>query len=90
MKLLFSSGKSLKTSTYNSGIASSSGFLFNLGDQGPPSAEVKLAVNPCSAADAKLRQPWLHGWLMESGVLILVGGSEILLGLAAAPAFSHS
>lgn len=58
--------------------------------RGPPSAEVKLAVNPYSAADVKLRQYWLHGWLVESAVLILVGGLDILLGWAAAPAFSHS
>lgn len=57
---------------------------------GPLSAEVKLAVNPYSAADVKLGLHWLHGWLMESGDLVLVEGLEIHLGLAAAPAFSHS
>lgn len=54
------------------------------------SAEVKLAASLYSAADVKLGLHWLHGWLMESGVLILVEGLEIHLGLAAAPAFSHS
>lgn len=65
-------------------------FFLNLGDMGPLSAEVKLAVNPYSAADVKLGLHWLHGWLMESGDLVLVEGLEIHLGLAAAPAFSHS
>lgn len=59
--------KALKISSHNPGGASSSLFL-NLGDQGPSSAEVKMAVNPLSVGDAKLGQRWLHSWLMENGV----------------------